>query len=61
MAIDPARIRRRMEEAELSGRPAPGAWEAGVALRALAVVVEEAPEQMPQEVSRAEVALVRVS
>ncbi|WP_158073049.1 hypothetical protein [Streptomyces kebangsaanensis] len=61
MAIDPARIRRRMEEAERSGRPAPGVWEAQVALRALAVVIEEAPEQVPQEVSRAAVALVRAS
>ncbi|MGW0952800.1 hypothetical protein [Streptomyces sp. NPDC002545] len=61
MAIDPARIRRRMEEAERSGRPAPGVWEAQVALRALAVVVEEAPEQMPREVSHAEVTLVQAS
>lgn len=50
-----------MEEAERSGRPAPGVWEAQVALRALAVVVEEAPEQMPREVSHAEVTLVQAS
>ncbi|MGW2938008.1 hypothetical protein ACWDA7_40785 [Streptomyces sp. NPDC001156] len=38
MAIDPARIQRRILEAELSGRPVLGAREAVTALCALAVV-----------------------
>lgn len=40
MAVDPARIRRRMQEAEGSNRRSLGAREARVALRALAVVLD---------------------
>ncbi len=62
MAIDPARISRRMVEAEESGRPALGVGEAGAALRALAVVAEEEPQGVPQRVSSGDVvALVQAS
>ncbi|MGW1157736.1 hypothetical protein ACWD48_05820 [Streptomyces sp. NPDC002519] len=59
MAIDPARIRRRALEAEQSGRPPLDAWQAGAALRTLAVVVEAEPQE---EVRRQQVvALIQAS
>lgn len=47
MAVDPARIRRRMQEAEGSNRRSLGAREARVALRALAVVLDGGPHEKP--------------
>ncbi|MFF3514670.1 hypothetical protein [Streptomyces sp. NPDC002573] len=61
MAIDPARIQRRMEEAELSGRPAIGVHEAEEALRALAVVVREDPQDVIQEPSSGSQTLMQAS
>nr|WTB35113.1 hypothetical protein OG781_41720 [Streptomyces sp. NBC_00830] len=47
MAIDPARIRRRMVEAEESGRRGLGMQEARAALRVLAVVMDgESQEEL---------------
>ncbi|MGW3658379.1 hypothetical protein ACWD6R_23015 [Streptomyces sp. NPDC005151] len=58
MAIDPARIRRRMLEAEESGRRGLGVQEARAAWRVLTVVMDEEPqEQLRSDV----VALVQAS
>lgn len=45
MAIDPARIRRRMVEAEESGRRALGVQEARAVVCVLAVVVDGGPQE----------------
>jgi len=47
VAIDPARIRRRANEAERSGRRSLSVDEAAEALRALAVVVDVGPQEEP--------------
>ncbi|MCX4858383.1 hypothetical protein OG426_30155 [Streptomyces canus] len=47
MAVDPARIRRRMQEAEGSDRRSLGVREGRVALRALAVVLGEGSQEKP--------------
>ncbi|MFK0106395.1 hypothetical protein [Streptomyces sp. NPDC091217] len=47
MAIDPARIRKRMIEAEQSGRRSLSADEAAEALRALAVVTDGEIQEQP--------------
>ncbi|WP_164836210.1 hypothetical protein [Actinacidiphila soli] len=47
MGIDPARIHRRMLEAEQSGRRTLGAQEASAVLRILAVVIEQEPQDDP--------------
>ncbi|MDX2849347.1 hypothetical protein PV342_12930 [Streptomyces sp. PA03-3a] len=59
MAIDPARIQARMLEAERSGRSTLGAQEARAALRVLAVVMDEEPQNDQQHSDAA--ALVRAS
>ncbi|WP_330462135.1 MULTISPECIES: hypothetical protein [unclassified Streptomyces] len=61
MSIDPARIRKRMKEAELSGRPELGAREATAALYVLAVVIKEDPQDVIQEQPCEVEALVQAS
>ncbi|MET9410234.1 hypothetical protein ABZX90_31420 [Streptomyces sp. NPDC002935] len=53
MAVDPARIRRRMQEAEGSNRRSLGVREARVALRALAVVLDGEPDEKPDHAGTA--------
>lgn len=47
MAVDPARIRRRMQEAEGSNRRSLEAREARVALKVLAVVLDGGSREEP--------------
>ncbi|MFD3452759.1 hypothetical protein ACFWVC_11290 [Streptomyces sp. NPDC058691] len=54
MGIDPARIRRRMLEAEQSGRRTLDAQEACAAQRLLAVVIDEPRDDLHSDVAALE-------